>query len=211
MSLVTIIGTGPKIGLATAKKFAEEGFDVAIAARNEERLYRFSEIIKQEYGVEITPLVLDVKDLAAKEVVAEVAPKTDLVIYNVFKGGKSDLNDYKSIKESLGVGVLGAINILEPFIKSMVNQEKGKIFFTGGDLSHIPNPKYASISIDKAALNNYAMMLSQEYKNKGLQVGMLTVYGKVGQDGIDPNVAATEFFKMYNSDLYCWIEKEIRP
>ena len=60
--LAFITGATSGIGLATAKALAENGFDLALAARNEEKLYAIKNGFEKDYGVKVTPYPLDVRD-----------------------------------------------------------------------------------------------------------------------------------------------------
>ena len=59
--LAFITGATSGIGLATAKALAENGFDLALAARNEEKLYAVKNGFEKDYGVKVTPYPLDVR------------------------------------------------------------------------------------------------------------------------------------------------------
>ena len=53
--LAFITGANSGIGLATAKALEENGFDLAIAARNEEKLYAVKNGFEKNYGGKVTP------------------------------------------------------------------------------------------------------------------------------------------------------------
>ena len=53
--LAFITGATSGIGLATAKALAENGYDLALAARNEEKLYAVKNGFEKDYGVKVTP------------------------------------------------------------------------------------------------------------------------------------------------------------
>ena len=58
--LAFITGATSGIGLATAKALAENGYDLALAARSEEKLYAIKNSLEKDYGVKVTPYPLDV-------------------------------------------------------------------------------------------------------------------------------------------------------
>ena len=53
--LAFITGATSGIGLAAAKSLAENGFDLALAARNEKKLYTIKNGFEKDYGVKVTP------------------------------------------------------------------------------------------------------------------------------------------------------------
>ncbi len=71
--LAFITGATSGIGLATAKALAENGFDLALAARNEEKLYAIKNGFEKDYGVKVTPYPLDVRDRDAVQTLPAAA------------------------------------------------------------------------------------------------------------------------------------------
>ena len=72
-NVAVISGASSGLGKQMAKGFAEAGANLAILARRVERLEKFAEELKKEYGVEVLPVKCDVTltesiDDAAKEV-----------------------------------------------------------------------------------------------------------------------------------------------
>lgn len=46
MKTIAIVGAGPGLGLSIAKKFGKNGFQVALVARNEEKLNQLVAVLK---------------------------------------------------------------------------------------------------------------------------------------------------------------------
>ncbi len=60
--IVLITGATSGIGLACAKKFAENGHNLIITGRRADRLSKISKQISQDYSVKVLPLIFDVRD-----------------------------------------------------------------------------------------------------------------------------------------------------
>src|SRR5258706_3340655 len=77
------IGVGPGLGASTAERFAQEGFDILLTARNKNRVLELADAIAKKTGVKATALELDASNLKA---VAEFAEKygssADVVHFN---------------------------------------------------------------------------------------------------------------------------------
>jgi len=60
--IVLITGATSGIGLACAKKFAENGHNLIITGRRTGRLRKISEQLSQDYSIKVLPLTFDVRD-----------------------------------------------------------------------------------------------------------------------------------------------------
>ncbi|MBO7699306.1 SDR family oxidoreductase [Candidatus Saccharibacteria bacterium] len=83
-NVAVISGASSGLGKQMAKGFAEAGANLAILARRVERLEKFAEELKKEYGIEVLPVKCDVTltesiDDAAKEVEKKFG-KVDILV-----------------------------------------------------------------------------------------------------------------------------------
>ena len=60
--IVYITGASSGIGRACAKEFAKAGFDLIITGRREQRLSELKTKLEVKYGIEIIPLIYDIRD-----------------------------------------------------------------------------------------------------------------------------------------------------
>lgn len=87
--LLVVVGSGPGIGVATASRFAQEGFHVALLSRNQERLNEDANKVKSvaKDGAQIHTFVADAGDHdALKKALESVQQKLgspEVVLYNV--------------------------------------------------------------------------------------------------------------------------------
>jgi short-subunit dehydrogenase len=59
------IGVGPGLGASTAERFAQEGFDILLTARNKNRVLELADAIGNKTGVKATALDLDASNFKA--------------------------------------------------------------------------------------------------------------------------------------------------
>ncbi|MBE8473778.1 SDR family NAD(P)-dependent oxidoreductase [Streptomyces justiciae] len=71
MTSAVVIGAGPGIGLAVARRFAREGFALALVGRNKETVTGVADSLE---GVRALPLVADSSDEVALTAAAHTAP-----------------------------------------------------------------------------------------------------------------------------------------
>lgn len=200
--LAVVFGAGPGLGLSVAKKFAQEGFDIVLSARNETSLKEMSEEVKK-LGVECEYKSVDVSDeknlLRVIEEIKSEHGTPDCVVYNV---GITSPDSEKLAAEDLvhhfKTDVVGAYTILKEFADDKFAEKKGAILLTGGGLALYPADGFIPLSIDKAALRSLAYIFHQKYASKGIFVGTVTVCGTInGNEYFSSNNIAEMYWKMF--------------
>src|SRR6266852_3477254 len=77
------IGVGPGLGASTAERFAQEGFDILLTARNRNRVLELADAIAKKTGVNATALELDASNLKAiAEFTEKYGSSADVVQFN---------------------------------------------------------------------------------------------------------------------------------
>lgn len=201
--ILTIVGMGPGVSSSVAKIFGKDGFEIAMIARNKERLTNYENDFKSQ-GIISKGFNADVSDESslrkAFSEITEAMGNTDVLNYNAFSMRTAKpmelkledcINDFK-------INVAGALLCSQLVIPSMIEKKSGSIFFTGGILGVEPMPLYTSLGIGKAGLRNLCYSLYKELKPANIHAAMVTITGFV-KPGTkwDPDKIAEEFFKLY--------------
>ncbi|WP_404407171.1 SDR family NAD(P)-dependent oxidoreductase [Jeotgalibacillus malaysiensis] len=180
--VICIIGAGPGIGLSAARKFGQNGYAVALIARNEEKLNIYTEELNQE-GIEAIAVqgnVLANESIRkAIQFTYDTFGRIDALLYNAFTfrnelPSEMDPIEFASDLQVDVIGALVAYQSVLPFLN-----EGSSILFTGGGLGVKPMKKFTSVSIGKAALRALAISIHQELKGKNIYAGTLTINGLV--------------------------------
>jgi short-subunit dehydrogenase len=195
-----IVGAGPGVGVAVARRFGREGFRVALLARSTETLQRVEAELAQE-GLTTRNYRADAGDLAElasvlAQVTAEMGPPVVLV-YNAVAftpGPLSKLNP-TSLLDGLRVSAAGALAAAQAVLPAMHARGSGTLLFTGGGASAGPIPNLTSLSLGKAALRMLALGLAKELAGSGIRVGLITIYGEVAPGTpFDPERIAAHYW-----------------
>jgi len=202
--VLTIIGMGEKNGLALARKFGNNGFVVAMLARDNNRLEQYQQQLDDE-GVESYYYLTDAADpdsiRSSLRYVQGSLGDTDVLIYNVAAIEQSLLSQTKPEKltQDFQVNVVGAVVAAQEVLPAMEARKEGKIFFTGGGLALNPHYQYGSLGIGKAGIRSAAYSLHQEVRAKGVQVATVTIQGFIRSDDekYNPDAIAEQFWKLY--------------
>jgi NAD(P)-dependent dehydrogenase (short-subunit alcohol dehydrogenase family) len=202
MSVCVVVGAGAGVGLAVARRFAREGFTVALSARSADRLQSY---IADMPGMDVHAFPVDAGDFDSVRVLfADIQAKlgtVDVLVYNIAvvssQPPPSEMSPQVLIDE-FRVNVASALVCAQQVIPAMRARQQGTILFTGGGLSLYPNPAYASLAVGKAALRNLTFSLAAELAADNIQVATVTIAGGV-QPGtfFDPDKIADEYWRLH--------------
>jgi short-subunit dehydrogenase len=181
-----IVGAGEGISFAAAKQFIEEGYQVVLVSRTEQKLTAIAD--KLQSGCEpgtVTTWVADVADQAqlteSVKALSEKLGSVSVMIYNAYVMAAGRASNLKSdvLENSLKVNVGSALLCAQLVIPSMKSAGAGTIIFTGGGYALSPVANVAALSVGKAGLRALSKCLFDELKSSGVHAGTITVCGIV--------------------------------
>lgn len=177
--IYVVVGAGPGIGMATAERFAQEGYDVALISRSEAKLSALKETL-QARGNIVRTFVADAGSPdALRNVIAAVESEMGAVSvmhYNavgLHMGGAETLTP-EDLERDLRVGVVGA-HVAAQAVLPGFRARGGTLLFTGGGAAFGPSTSVVTLSVQKAALRNLALSYAQLLEGTSVRVGMVTV------------------------------------
>ncbi|MBW4688154.1 MAG: SDR family NAD(P)-dependent oxidoreductase [Komarekiella atlantica HA4396-MV6] len=199
-SLLIIVGMGEGNGLAIARRFAQEGFAIAMIARNQSKLQEYREQL-QGSGYEVYDFVADAGDEASLKSafvsIQEQLGNADVLVYNAAVPRMENVlkTSFEILVNDFKVNVAGALVAAQAVIPGMQTQGKGTILLTGGGFALYPSPDFASLSIGKAGIRSLANTLAAALKSQNIRVGTITICGTV--DAADPKYSPDRIAEKY--------------
>ncbi len=197
---LVLVGAGPGLGMAIARRFAVGGYRVTLVARSADRLGDLADSLS-DTGAEIGTVEADAGDaegLRARMAGlygGEGAP--GVIIYNAVMGAPDQLMTASPIhlQTAYAVDVIGAIVIAQVAAPAMRAAGFGTMIVTGGGFADHPIPALATISLGKAALRSAATMLAADLEPDGIRVATLTIAGQiVAGTAFDPERIAERYW-----------------
>ena len=178
-----ITGASEGIGKAIAEKLGEEGVDMWIAARTQEKIEAVAAAIEAAHGVRVTPLALDLSSSADQQTFAKAADGADILINNAgaIPKGKIHEIDEATWRRVWDLKVFGYINLCREFYARMKARGDGVIINIIGNGGEKPVSDYIAGSTGNAALMAFTRALGGDAPKDGLRVV-----------GINPGPIATE-------------------
>ncbi len=203
-----VVGAGPGLGLAIARRFAKGGFDVALIGRNQSNLNTMSETLMSE-GYCARGFASDAgKEDELQSAFTKIADwngNVGVLVYNaaVLATDSAPEMTVSSMMEKMVVNLGGAICSVNQVLPAMRCRSHGTILITGGGLALEPYPDWTALSAGKAALRSYALSLHKALALENIHVAVIAVCGIVEPGGLfDPDHIAEEYWHLH---------KEIKP
>lgn len=200
-----LVGAGPGLGIAVARRFAEGGFRVTLLARSTDGLEALADTLA-ENGVEIGLVTADVGDADALKTALEElyghkgAP--GLIVYNAVMGAPDTLlgSTADHLHMAYAVDVVGAVIVAQVAAPAMRAAGSGTIIATGGGFADFPIPALATVSMGKAALRSAATILAADLEADGIRVTTMTIDGQIVEgSAFDPDMIANRFWDVVHS------------
>ncbi len=196
--LTVIVGMGPGMGMALARRFGREGHRLGLLARRADALQELVDQLKAE-GLDAHGHAVDAGDPAAvKKTLGHANP--EVLIYNasLFREAvpsQLDPEVFSTEFRAMAVGFLAAIQAVLPSMKA---KDKGSILLTGGGSALSPFASGASLSVGKAAQRSLLLSLAQELGDTGIHAATVTICGMI-QEGtpFDPVKLADHFWQLH--------------
>ncbi|KAL0430304.1 UNVERIFIED_CONTAM: hypothetical protein Sradi_0656400 [Sesamum radiatum] len=190
--IAAIVGVGPKLGRSIARKFAHEGYTVAILARDLGqyicRLSRFADEIAREEKAQVFAIRIDCSESRSiKEAFEGVLSLgfVEVLVYNAHHPPSWSPTSFADIRldhfdKSLAVAAVGAFHCAQQVLPGMVERGRGTILFTGCSASLNGIPGFSDICCGKFAMRALSQCLASEFQPLGVHVAHVIIDGIIG-------------------------------
>lgn len=233
-----VTGVGDATGSAIVRKFASEGYLVAMIARNADRLKRLE---KEIAGAKAYPC--DLSDLEAfdrtLDDISREMGAASVAVHNAVAHTFDTFMDAdpEELEKNFRVNTTAFLHLARSVSPAMVEAGAGAIIATGNTASLRGVPTYALFAPTKAAQRIFAQAIAKELGPKGVHVAYLTIDAAIDvtwlgareekPDWLEPpagwdhpredffakpNAIAAEAYHLAHQDRSAWaFEMTIRP
>lgn len=199
---LVIIGAGPGLGAAIARRFADAGFAIGLIARDDAVLTELSDQLTSS-GATCFVARADVTDAEelrdALDSLSALLGAPDVVLSNtsMFVEATPTEIDPEVFETVWRVACLSSLIALQQVVPAMRERGSGVFLMPGTPLALKPWAPGAALGSAKAAARNLVMNAGVELAPEGIHAAVITIDGviKAGTD-FDPGRIAERFFQV---------------
>jgi len=181
-----VTGASSGIGYELAKRCAEKGFDLLVAADQPE-INEAAQAFRA-LGVEVAAIQADLATLEGvdKLYAATNGRPVDALLANAGHGlGRGFLDqDFDEVRHVIDTNISGTIYLIQKVGRDMRERAQGRILITGSIAGFMPGSFQAVYNGTKAFIDSFSFALRNELKDTGVTVTCLM-----------PGATETEFFE----------------
>lgn len=172
MKTIVVTGASQGIGLATAKRFLEGGWNVMMAARHDDHYAD----LKEKYGDRVAFTKTDVAELAdvknLHQRTEEAFGKTDVIFNNagILIGGQMHKIKEADWDRLMNVNVKSIYYMVKTFVPEMIESKSGVIINTSSISGLRGDYNMALYNTSKGAVTNMTRAMALDYGKYGIRV-----------------------------------------
>lgn len=174
-----VTGASAGIGLSLARRLAEDGWDLALTARNDSALNAVAAGVRKQHGVTVLVVPADLTDPGAPGAIQESLERNGFpVAFLVNNAGFGTWGPFAaqtldSQLDMLRVNVLALTELTHRFLPGMLALGRGRVLNVASTAAFQPGPDMAVYYASKAYVLHFSEALSYELRETGVTVTAL--------------------------------------
>lgn len=184
-----ILGAGPGNGQSFAKKFSDEGYEVALCSRDKEKLNRISKDIKNSHIFQY-----DATDAeGGKKVLRMIKERLgniNVLIYNAGAGQFANIEDatLQGFENAWEINTKGLFVAAKEVIPIMRESGSGNIVIIGATASLRGGANFLPFASAKAAQRSLSQSLARHLGKENIHVSYVVIDGVIGLEKTKENM-----------------------
>ncbi len=218
-----VVGIGPQNGASFARRFASEGYAVALLSRKTGYSSKLATEIDSAkvYACDVTdPAAIETAFSSVRAEMGEI----EVLVYNAGSGVWGNIEELSAhdFEQSWRINTMGAFLVSKQVIPSMKEKKTGSIIFIGATASLRGRPFTTAFAPAKAAQRSLAQAMAKHLWPSGIHVSLIIIDGGVkspeldanveAPDTLDPDDIATTAYFLSQQQRSAWsFEVDVRP
>ena len=216
--LLVVVGSGPGVGSTTASLFASKGFNIALISRNAERLKEdVTKVYNANRKIECNTFAADVADSGALRKtlnqIHETMGAPEVVLFNTARIapttiGETDPSEVAQDFQLMNIGQIITATWALPLLAEVAKRPGTHPTFlnSSSGIGDEPIPQVFSLSMNKAAQNNFLKSLAHLAGPQGIHVARVDINGVVSDEKPELNAKniADQHWKLSQQEEKDW-------
>lgn len=230
-NVIAIAGVGPGLGASIARRFAHEGFAVALLARNTAHTDPIVREI-ESHGGHAVGFAMDATQVGsvgdAFHTVRGKLGDPTVFAYNAgafVRGGILEL-DVAQFEQAWRANCLGALLCAQQVLPAMVKAKQGTILLSGATGSLRGSANFAGLAVGKFGLRALGQSMARELGPQGIHVAHFVIDGQIDNPRtrarvpsdralstfLSPDAIAETYWQTHAQHPSAWaLEIDLRP
>lgn len=229
--VMAIVGVGPGLGAAVARRFAREGYAVGLMARSEANLTPVAEEVERAGGQALSVPVDATDPGAVPGAFAQVRAAfgdPGVLVYNAgsFQPGGILEIDPAGFEANFRANCTGALLAAQQVLPAMVQRGEGTVLLTGATAALRGGARFANLAVGKFGLRALGQSMAREFQPQGVHVAHIIVDGqidnprtrsRVGSERAEhtmlaPDAIAETYWQLHAQHPSAWTQEiDLRP
>ncbi|KZN59141.1 hypothetical protein N473_03015 [Pseudoalteromonas luteoviolacea CPMOR-1] len=169
-----ITGASGGIGLEFAHLHAQQGGDLVLVARSQDKLDALAKELEVKHSIKTTVICEDLSQPhAAQRIFAKTSAlniEVDVLINNAGFGGHGVFyqRDMVADQQMVQVNITALTDLTHLYSKEMVARQRGRILNVSSTVSFLPGPLQAVYYATKAYVTSYTQAIAEELSGTGV-------------------------------------------
>lgn len=225
---VLVVGAGPGLGAAVARRFAEAGMPVAVSTRTEGTVEAIASQINSAGGT-AKAFAADATDEDAvialfDRVEKELGP-IGITVFNAGAFARATVLETpaEDFEKYWRIGCFGGFLVAREAARRMLPRKQGTILITGATAALRGSANFVNLAVGKFGLRALAQSMARELGPAGIHVAHVIIDGviaaehrdqtsKTPDDLLSPEAIAQTYFELYSQHRSAWtLEVDLRP
>jgi len=228
--VAAVVGAGPGLGAAVARRFAREGWATALVARRLETVKPTEAAIANAGGRALSVAADTTDEAAVRGAFARIREHLGapgVLVYNAgafYMSGILDTSP-RDFVASFQANCLGAFLAAREVLPAMLDAGRGTVLLTGATASVRGAANFAAFAAGKFGLRALAQSMARELGPKGIHVAHVVIDGAIDTARIrrflphreshtllQPDAIAETYWQLHCQDPTAWtLECDVRP
>lgn len=212
MSTAVIVGAGPGLGRAIARRFGAGGFDIALIGRTGGTVDKVAADLA-DAGVRAEGFAADVTDrpalIRAFDKVKARFGEVDVLEYSPAPSDPATMETVDAVEltvealwPQLDLYLFGGLTAVQQVLPGMIARGSGTILVsTGASSGPVIHPPFANIAAASGALRNWVLNLHAALAPRGVYAAHVAIATWIGREGpaSQPEAIAETYWDLYRS------------